>query len=126
ITRAPWFERRRALGGSLAFNGATLGGVFVPPALLPLIDALGFRQALAAAGLAQLAMLAVATRVMSRSPAQLGLGPDGDPALPSRRAVPASGGAHWRRAGLPTRRVWSVSAPLALGPAAPVGSLPHP
>ena len=50
IILAPWFERRRGLAVSLAFNGATLGGVFVTPALLPLIDALGFRRALAAAG----------------------------------------------------------------------------
>src|SRR5262244_2702933 len=125
IILAPWFERRRGLAVSLAFNGATLGGVFVTPALLPLIDALGFRRALAAAALAQLAMLTVAVRAMSRGPAELGLGPDGDPALPSRRAVPASGGAHWRRAALRTWRFWSVSAPFALGLAAQVGVLTH-
>src|SRR5215468_6106635 len=88
IILAPWFQRRRGLPVSLAFNGATLGGVFVTPALLPLIDAVGFRRALASAALAQLAVLVVATRVMSRGPAELGLGPDGDPALPSHRAVP--------------------------------------
>jgi cyanate permease len=110
---------------SLAFNGATLGGVFVTPALLPLIDALGFRRALASAALAQLAVLAVAARVMSRGPAELGLGPDGDPALPPRRAAPTSGAAHWRRAALRTWRFWSVSAPFALGLAAQVGVLTH-
>ena len=125
IILAPWFERRRGLAVSLAFNGATLGGVFVTPALLPLIDALGFRRALASAALAQLAVLVVATRVMSRGPAELGLGPDGDPALPPRRAVPASGEAHWRRAALRTWRFWSVSAPFALGLAAQVGVLTH-
>jgi MFS family permease len=125
IILAPWFERRRGLAVSLAFNGATLGGVFVTPALLPLIDALGFRRALASAALAELAVLAVAARVMSRGPAQLGLGPDGDSALPSRRAAPASGEAHWRRAALRTWRFWSVSAPFALGLAAQVGVLTH-
>src|SRR5215471_17870499 len=60
IILAPWFERRRGLVVSLAFNGATLGGVFVTPALLPLIDAQGFRRALATTALAQLAVLALA------------------------------------------------------------------
>jgi len=125
IILAPWFERRRGLVVSLAFNGATLGGVFVTPALLPLIDAQGFRRALATAALAQLAVLALAARVMGRGPADVGLGPDGDPALPSHRAAPAGEGAQWRRAALRTWRFWSVSAPFALGLAAQVGVLTH-
>ncbi len=125
IILAPWFERRRGLAVSLAFNGATLGGVFVTPALLPLIDALGFRRALAAAALAQLAVLTVAARVMGRGPAEVGLGPDGDPALPPHRTAPAVEGAQWRRAALRTWRFWSVSAPFALGLAAQVGVLTH-
>ena len=125
IILAPWFERRRGLVVSLAFNGATLGGVFVTPALLPLIDAQGFRRALATAALAQLAVLALAARVMGRGPAEVGLGPDGDPALPSHRAAPAGEGAQWRRAALRTWHFWSVSAPFALGLAAQVGVLTH-
>src|SRR5215468_5964785 len=125
IILAPWFERRRGLVVSLAFNGATLGGVFVTPALLPLIDAQGFRRALATAALAQLAVLALAARLMGRGPADVGLGPDGDPALPSHRAVPGGEGAQWRRAALRTWRFWSVSAPFALGLAAQVGVLTH-
>src|SRR5262252_8004061 len=73
IILAPWWERRRGLAVSLAFNGATLGGVFVTPALLPLIDAQGFRRALATAAFAQLAVLALAARVMGRGPADVGL-----------------------------------------------------
>ena len=41
IMLAPWWERRRGLAVSLAFNGATLGGVLIAPALVSLIDALG-------------------------------------------------------------------------------------
>src|SRR5437868_5948874 len=37
IVLAPWWERRRGLAVSLAFNGATLGGVLVAPGLLALI-----------------------------------------------------------------------------------------
>jgi len=35
ISPAPWFERRRGLAVSVAFNGATLGGVTLTPALYP-------------------------------------------------------------------------------------------
>src|SRR5262249_51665752 len=35
IILAPWFERRRDLAVSVAFNGATLGGVTLTPALYP-------------------------------------------------------------------------------------------
>jgi MFS family permease len=49
IILAPWFQRRRGLAVSLAFNGATLGGVLVAPALLLLIDAVGFTRAVTTA-----------------------------------------------------------------------------
>ena len=125
IILAPWFERRRGLAVSLAFNGATLGGVFVTPALLPLIATWGFRHGLASAALVQLAVLATAATIMSRGPAELGLGPDGDALRLSRGAAPASSEAHWRRAALRTWKFWSVSAPFALGLAAQVGVLTH-
>src|SRR5215471_6185930 len=89
IILAPWFERRRGLVVSLAFNGATLGGVIIAPALILVIAVVGFTRALATTALAQLAVLALAARVMGRGPAEVGLGPDGDPALPSHRAAPA-------------------------------------
>ena len=46
IILAPWWERRRGLAVSLAFNGATLGGVLIVPALILLIGRLGFTRAL--------------------------------------------------------------------------------
>src|SRR3989475_12247480 len=79
IILAPWWERRRGLAVSIAFNGATLGGVIIAPALIPLIDAVGFSRALATAGLALLAvLLTLAMGIMRRRPEELGLGPDGD------------------------------------------------
>ncbi len=126
IILAPWWERRRGLVVSIAFNGATLGGVIVAPALIPLIGLLGFTRALGAAALVLLGvLLAVAVGVMRRGPEVLGLGPDGDPprATPGR---PPAGGVRRRRGdALRTWRFWSVSAPFALGLAAQVGVLTH-
>ncbi len=126
IILAPWWERRRGLVVSIAFNGATLGGVIIAPALIPLIGVLGFTRALATAALALLVvLLAVAGGVMRRGPEELGLGPDGDP-RPRPRAEPSASRARHRRGeALRTWRFWSVSAPFALGLAAQVGVLTH-
>jgi len=125
IVLAPWFQRRRGLAVSLAFNGATLGGVLVAPALLELVGRLGFTQALGAAALVQLAvLLALAAAVMRRGPEAVGTGPDGDtPRGAAPRSAPAD--RRWRSAALRTWRFWSVSAPFALGLAAQVGVLTH-
>ena len=126
IILAPWFERRRGLAVSIAFNGATLGGVFITPALIPLIGALGFGRGLGIAALAALVvLLAVSCLVMRRGPAELGLGPDGDPALtPPGSSTSSDRSDGWRDA-LRTWRFWSVSVPFALGLAAQVGVLTH-
>jgi MFS family permease len=125
IILAPWWERRRGLAVSIAFNGATLGGVIIAPALIPLIDAVGFTRALATAALVLLVvLLAVAAGVMRRGPQELGLGPDGDPCPPTL-GEPSVDEPHWRGDALRTWRFWSVSAPFALGLAAQVGVLTH-
>jgi MFS family permease len=126
IILAPWWERRRGLAVSIAFNGATLGGVTVAPALIPLIAVLGFTRALVVAGLVSFAVvIAVAAVVMRRGPEALGLGPDGA-AAPSAVTPPSLAAARrWRGEALRTWRFWSVSAPFALGLAAQVGVLTH-
>jgi MFS family permease len=125
VVLAPWFQRRRGLAVSIGFTGATLGGVIVAPALIPLIDLVGFASALATAGLIQLVvMVALAVGVMRRGPEELGRGPDGDPAPLPRPARPSKGEGR-RREALRTWRFWSVSAPFALGLAAQVGVLTH-
>jgi MFS family permease len=125
IILAPWFERRRGLVVSLAFNGATLGGVVIAPLLIPLMDRLGVARALAIAALALFLVVAVAARWMRRSPGALGFGPDGD--RPRSLEPPRRSGAHsgHRREALRTWRFWSVSMPFALGLAAQVGVLTH-
>ena len=126
IILAPWFQRRRGLAVSLAFNGATLGGVLVAPALIHLVGVLGFARALTTAALVLLlVLLAVAAGVMRRGPEALGLGPDGDPPRRAPAGPPADTDRRWRRDALGTWRFWSVSAAFALGLAAQVGVLTH-
>src|SRR5687768_10154816 len=125
IILAPWFQRRRGLVVSIAFNGATLGGILIAPALLVLIDMIGFRRALAAAALVLGVVLAGAVAVMRRNPEALGLWPDGDP-RPSTPPEPLAVAAHRGRGdALRTWRFWSVSLPFAFGLAAQVGVLTH-
>jgi predicted MFS family arabinose efflux permease len=115
IIVAPWWERRRGLAVSIAFNGATLGGVLVTPGLILLIDARGFTAALRTGAIVLLLLVVVplAVGVMRRAP--------GSP----RAAPPASGERRWRRDAMSTWRFWSVSAAFALGLCAQVGVLTH-
>jgi MFS family permease len=124
IVLAPWFQRRRGLAVSLAFNGATLGGVVLAPALLLLIERVGFPRAAALAALVLvLVMLPIAVSVMRRGPEAFALGPDGDPPRVIDAPAPASECSPSNA--LRTWRFWSVSAPFALGLMAQVGVLSH-
>ena len=126
IVLAAWFQRRRGLAVSLAFNGATFGGVLVAPGLILLIGVMGFASALSCAALTLLLVLVpVAAVVMRGRPEELGLGPDGDPGNARPAPPAASPGRGWRGEAVRTWRFWSVSAPFALGLAAQVGVLTH-
>src|SRR5438046_5313597 len=127
VILAPWWQRRRGLAVSIAFNGATLGGVLVAPVLVGLIDALGFTRALAVAAVVSLMALLTTAALMRRDPRELGLGPDGGTAPVVHAEDPAAAKASQRGRGeaLRTWRFWSVSAPFALGLAAQVGVLTH-
>src|SRR5437879_4978923 len=96
IILAPWFQRRRGLAVSLAFNGATLGGVLVTPVLIHLVGALGFARALIIAALVLVVvLLVIAAAVMRSGPDTLGLDPDGDPPRPPSATPPAAGDRRW-------------------------------
>ncbi len=87
---SPWFTRRRPAALSMAFNGASTGGVIFSPLWVALIAGLGFH---AAAGLVAAAVMIVAWvlsgRYLGRTPAGMGLLPDGD-AVPVQSAATTS------------------------------------
>ena len=76
---APWFRRRRGFALSLAFNGASAGGVLLLPLWVALISRFGLPDAALAVAAATLALLWwLAGRYLGPTPAALGLLPDGD------------------------------------------------
>ena len=114
-----WFERRRGLALSLAFNGATCGGIILVPVLLALSASIGFRSAmLAATGVMVVLVLPVVVVFTSW---RVG-------ALPNA-AGPASDGAkaahHSRRSLLANASFWTMVLPIAIALLAQMGFIIH-
>lgn len=77
---APWFERLQGKAISVAFLGASLGGMLGIPITLLLVSWLGFSLAMAAiAALVVLGVVPIALLVLRRRPQDIGLEPDGQP-----------------------------------------------
>ena len=76
---APWFNRRRPMALSMAYNGASVGGVLFSPLWIALIEVLGFKVATVLVGLVMVMVLwRLTTRYLSVTPQGLGVQPDGD------------------------------------------------
>jgi MFS family permease len=131
IIIAPWFEHKRGLAVSVAFNGATCGGVLIVPLLLWLIVHVGFAPGVSIVLATMLVVLVPSViTVLRRHPSELGLWPDGErPPThepPAARPCPAPSVPPWRRAAaLRQVNFWTISIPFALGLAAQVGFLTH-
>src|SRR4051812_9739636 len=116
-----WFEQRRGLAISLAFLGASSGGVVVTPLLVVLVTHVGFQTAMLIASAIMLAVLVPVTFAWITLPAASGAmsGANRDQAAP---ALP--GGVS--RAQLMRRfAFWTIAVPFALGVAAQVGFIVH-
>jgi MFS family permease len=124
---APWFKRRRGVALSLAYNGASIGGVLFIPLWVVLIEAWRFPGAAAAIAMAAIVVLwPLAGAYLRPTPAQLGLAPDGDAVAATSSATadtarpPAS-----RRDLLRDRRFVTLASAFALGLFAQVGLIAH-
>jgi MFS family permease len=124
---SPWFARSRPAALSMAYNGASIGGVVFSPLWVAAIGWLGFPLASAALGAAMvLAMWLLSDLLFAQTPGQKGLLPDGDAlglaappvARPALRRL--SGAALWRDIGF-----LSLVAGTALGLFAQVGLIEH-
>jgi MFS family permease len=114
-----WFEKRRGLAISLAFLGASCGGVVVTPLLVILVAYVGFQTAmLTASGIMLAALIPAALAWIAAPPASAAVsGAKTDQAVQPDRMS---------RAKLMRRLAfWTIVAPFALGVAAQVGFIVH-
>ncbi|GMU41786.1 MAG: MFS transporter [Chloroflexota bacterium] len=73
-----WFVRRRSTALSLTSVGGAFGGVIVPLTVLAL-ETFGWRTTAFASGVLVMAVGLPITQLLIQRPADIGLGPDGDP-----------------------------------------------
>ena len=122
---SPWFVRARPAALSMAYNGASVGGVVFSPLWVAAIAALGFPAAAAVIGTVMLVVIWIlADLLMSRTPEQMGLRPDGDApgalAPVGSVAAPRPGSLLWRNATFAT-----LAAGMAIGLFAQIGLIAH-
>jgi len=123
---APWFRRRRGFALSLAYNGASIGGVLFIPLWVALIAQWGFPNAAAAVAVATLAVLWPLAGVYLRpTPALLGLAPDGDAIAANGVSSATMREPASRRALLRDRRFVTLASAFAIGLFAQVGLIAH-
>ena len=121
---SPWFVRTRPAALSMAYNGASIGGVVFSPLWVAAIGGLGFPAAATVVGtVVALTIWILAERLFSHTPQQMGLAPDGDapdaPVAP-RAAKPALSAALWRE-----RRFLTLAAGMTIGLFVQVGLIAH-
>jgi MFS family permease len=118
---ARWFERDRPKAMSLAFNGASVGGVLFVPLWVFLIDRLGFQTAAQAVSIVAVGVMGwLSIRYFRLSPISLGLAPDG---VPEAFAKPKSRLSRSEIVRVPG--FLTLSAAFALGLFAQIGLLSH-
>ncbi len=115
-----WFVSRRGLAISLAFLGASSGGVIVAPLLILLVAHVGFRPAMLIAGAIMLAVLVPVTFAWI-GPPPASPGTDN----PSPQATNAPPGGISRRHVVRRLAFWTIAVPFALGVMAQVGFIVH-
>ncbi len=115
-----WFDRRRGLALSLAFNGATCGGIVLAPGLLALVGAVGFvRAMLAATALMVIVLVPVVVGLIDRPAIDVARGGHSSDAAKPMLPVPT------RRALLGDLAFWTMVVPFAMALLAQVGFIVH-
>ncbi len=123
---APWYAVRRPSALSMAYNGASIGGVVFSPLWVAAIAAFGFPIAAAViGGVMVVAIWLLADHVFAHTPQSLGQVQDGEiltqavgTSAPVER--PLAGALLWR-----DRRFLTLTAAMALGLFAQIGLIAH-
>jgi predicted MFS family arabinose efflux permease len=120
---AKWFDRDRPIAITLAFNGASVGGVLFVPLWVWLIRSIGFPSAALLIGGCMVATVAyLCVRFLAKSPEDMGLAPDGDA---SRQAGARPQPRRTRIEIVQSWRFITISAAFSLGLFAQIGLLAH-
>ena len=121
---SPWFVRRRGLAISVAFTGASSGGVVVTPLLVVLVEQIGFRAAmLTATAIMVLILVPVLLAWIGSSPQignSRGEGDDSSKPQDSSATIDMSRMSIVRRLSF-----WTISIPFALALLAQVAFIVH-
>lgn len=124
---APWFIRKRPAALTMAYNGASIGGIVFSPLWVTLIRQMGFAAAALLVGVVAVIAIALLCRFVFRyRPEDLGQQPDGDGA-----GGPVATANSKTIAPLPGRRLWqdrrfiTLAAGMALGLFAQIGLIAH-
>jgi MFS family permease len=117
-----WFERRRGLAISLAFTGASFGGVVVTPLLVFLVGQVGFAAAMSVMTALMVAVLVPIVLAWIAPPSSGG--PEQAQIIDPQRTPPVS--ADISRAQLMHRlKFWTIAIPFALALVAQIGFIVH-
>jgi MFS family permease len=114
-----WFERRRGLALSLAFNGATCGGIVLVPLLLSLTGSIGFQSAMLAATMAMVVLVLPVVVIFIGWPTQI------SPASGGRSSAGMAAPAHSRKTLLANAAFWTMVLPIAIALLAQMGFIIH-
>ena len=127
-TISKWFVRRRGWALAIGSSGISFGGLIAPFAMTLVVDSLGWRNGYFVQALFVLAVVAPIALVMRRTPEDVGLRPDGDPApgdishVPSHAEEPRS---YTSRQALRTPGFWLLLLGYSMNQAALASVLAH-
>ena len=118
-----WFDRRSGLAISLAFNGATCGGIIVAPTLIVLVGAVGFSWAMLIMTVAMIGILGPVVMTVIDLPAASGAAEHRTENPPRPSNVVPSNTSRWSL--LRNFGFWTITAPYALALLAQIGFIVH-
>ena len=118
-----WFDRRSGLAISLAFNGATCGGIIVAPTLIVLVGAVGFSWAMLIMTVAMIGILGPVVMTVIDLPAASGAAEHRTENPPRPSNVVPSNTSRWSL--LRNFGFWTITAPSALALLAQIGFIVH-
>jgi MFS family permease len=117
-----WFVRRRGLAISLAYTGASFGGVIATPLLVLLVERLGFAAAMLTAAAIMVAVLAPVALAWIGPRSLTGAG---ETSKPSQPQSPSASAEMSRTKLMCSLAFWTISLPFALALVAQIGFIVH-